>query len=133
MNIELRRYRICPDTIDGRIYIDGGKVCDSAENARHCLPPGTYQIILARSRKHARKMPWIITDQSSRISHRVSLIESGNGVYNLHTGTILVGRYLVPGIVTHSRPAFDALYERIRKNLERGNEVTLTIKTILKS
>lgn len=121
MNIELRRYRIRPDTIDGRIYIDGGKVCDSAENAHHCLPPGEYSIILARIHPKDRKMPIIIADGNPKLSY-------GNGVYNLHNGSILVGRYLVPGIVTHSRPAFDSLYERIRKNLERGNPVTLTIK-----
>lgn len=120
MNIELRRYRIKPETIDGRIYIDGGKVCDSAEKARHCLPPGEYSIILARRHPKDRKMPIIIADGNPKLTH-------GNGVYSLQDGSIILGRYLVPGIVTHSRPAFDALYERIRKNLERGNEVKLTI------
>lgn len=121
MNIELRRFRFKPDTIDGQIYIDGGKVCDCAENAKHALSAGAYGVRLKKSKKYGRKMPSLIADRSS-------LIAIGNGVYALRDTTILVGRYLVPGIVTHSRPAFETLYQRIRKNLERGNAVTLTIR-----
>ena len=33
----------------------------------------------------------------------------------------------MPGIVCNSRRAFDSLCERIRKNLERGNSVSLNI------
>lgn len=120
MNIELRRYRFKPETIDGQIWIDGEKVCGCAENAHHCLPPGEYQIALVKCGRLGRKMPSLITN-------RESLIMPGNGVYNLIDGSIIVGKHLVPGIVTHSRPAFDALYERIRKNIERGNQVTLII------
>lgn len=120
MNIELRRYRFKPNTIDGQIWIDGEKVCGCAENAHHCLPPGVYSIILAKSRKHARKMPWII-------ANRGSWIAIGNGVYNSTDGSIIVGKYICPGCLSHSRPTFDALYDRIRKNLERGSPVTLTI------
>ena len=121
MNIELRRYRFKPETIDGQIWIDGGKVCDSAENARHSLPPGEYSIILARRHPKDRKMPTIIADGKPMLSH-------GNGVYSLQDGSILLGRYLAPGIVTHSRPAFNSLYQRIRKNLERSNKVYLIIQ-----
>ena len=42
-------------------------------------------------------------------------------------GGILLGTSLVPGIVCNSRRAFDSLCERIRKNLERGNSVSLNI------
>lgn len=113
MNIILKRIRHQPQAIDGQIWIEGQKVCDCAENAHHCLPPGRYEIELVKSKKYGRKMP--------------SFIRFGNGVYNLHEPLVLVGKYLVPGCLTHSRSAFDVLYERIRKNIERGNEVTLTI------
>lgn len=75
-------------------------------------------------------MPCIITDQSSRIPYHESRIESGNGVYKRTDGSIIVGKHLIPGILTHSRPAFDALYDRIRKNIERGNSVTLIISNV---
>lgn len=54
-------------------------------------------------------------------------IKVGNSALNLTDCSILVGTYLQPGIVIKSRPMFDALYERIRKNIERGNPVTLVI------
>ena len=123
MNIELRRIRYRPETIDGQIWIDGEKICSSAENARHALPVGTYGIRLKKSKKYGRKMPSLIADRSS-------LIAIGNGVYALKDGCIIVGRHCIPGIVTHSRPAFDALYQRIRKNIERGNPVNITISSI---
>ena len=56
------------------------------------------------------------------------MLKPGNGAYHREDGSIIVGEYLVPGSLKHSKPAFDNLYERIRKNLERGNEVTLTIR-----
>ena len=143
MNIELRRYRIKTDTIDGQIFIDGAKVCDCAENAHHCLPPGEYQIIVHKCRHHARKMPVILpmSDCSAcpklpYVGNNTSMpckciqICPGNGVYNRTDGAILVGKYIAPGCLSHPKSAFDNLYDRIRKNAERGNEITLTITTL---
>lgn len=55
------------------------------------------------------------------------MLKPGNGVYNRTDGSIIVGKYLAPGCLSHPKQAFDMLYERIRKNLERGNVVTLQI------
>lgn len=52
----------------------------------------------------------------------------GNGVYNRTDGAILIGRYLIPGILTKSRDVFDRLYNRIEKTLARNKEVWLIIK-----
>lgn len=120
MNIELRRIRYRLETIDGQIWIEGEKVCDCAENAKHALPAGTYGVRLKKSKKYGRKMP-------SLIAYPESLIAIGNGVYALHDGSIIVGEYIVPGCLSHSRPAFEVLYQRIRKNIERGNAVTIKI------
>ena len=131
MNIELRRNRHRPDTIDGQIRIDGRRVCDCAENAHTALPPGTYSITIVHCRQYARKMPLItpISNQSSVINNRVCpMLCPGNGVYNRTDGAIIVGEYLVPGCLKHPKTAFDNLYDRIRKNLKRGNEVILTIR-----
>ena len=131
MNIELRRNRHRPDTIDGQIRIDGRRVCDCAENAHTALPPGTYSITIVHCRQYARKMPLItpISNQSSVINNRVCpMLCPGNGVYNREDGSIIVGEYLVPGCLKHSKTAFDNLYDRIRKNLKRGNDIMLTIR-----
>ena len=121
MNIELRRIRYLPETIDGQIWIAGEKVCDCVENAKYALPAGIYGVKLKKSKKYGRKMP-------SLTSNPESLIAIGNGVYALHNGIIIVGKYIAPGYLIHSKHAFDALYQRIRKNEERGNQINLTIK-----
>ena len=131
MHILITRYRYKPATIDGQLSIDGIRICDCAENAHTALPPGTYSIAIVPCRQYARKMPLItpISNQSSVINNRVCpMLCPGNGVYNRTDGAIIVGEYLVPGCLKHSRTAFDNLYDRIRKNLKRGNEVILTIR-----
>ena len=131
MHILITRYRYKPATIDGQLSIDGIRICDCAENAHTALPPGTYSIAIVHCRQYARKMPLItpISNQSSVINNRVCpMLKYGNGVYNREDGSILVGEYLVPGCLKHSRFTFDNLYDRIRKNIERGKEVTLTIR-----
>ena len=131
MHILITRHRYKPATIDGQLSIDGIRICDCAENAHTALPPGTYSITIVHCRQYARKMPLItpISNQSSVINNRVCpMLKPGNGVYHRKDGSILVGEYLVPGCLKHSRFTFDNLYDRIRKNLERGKEVTLTIR-----
>ena len=131
MHILITRYRYKPATIDGQLSIDGIRICDCAENAHTALPPGIYSITIVHCRQYARKMPLItpISNQSSVINNRVCpMLKPGNGVYHRKDGSILVGEYLVPGCLKHSRFTFDNLYDRIRKNLQRGKEVTLTIR-----
>ena len=130
MHILITRHRYKPATIDGQLSIDGIRICDCAENAHTALPPGTYSLTIVHCRQYARKMPLItpISNQSSVINNRICpMLKPGNGVYNRKDGSILVGEYLVPGCLKHSRFTFDNLYDRIRKNLQRGKEVTLTI------
>ena len=131
MHILITRHRYKPATIDGQLSIDGIRICDCAENAHTALPTGTYSIAIVHCRQYAHKMPLItpLSNQSSVINNRVCpMLLPGNGVYNRKDGSILVGEYLVPGCLKHSRFTFDNLYDRIRKNLKRGNEVILTIR-----
>lgn len=155
MDIQLRRYRIKPDTIDGQIWIDGMKVCDCAENAHHSLEPGTYQIVVQKCAFRSRKMPLIILSADyqppccdcsqagcvgfNSTPHKggdgggllyCSQLCPGNGVYNRTDGAIIVGKYLTPGCLVHPKTTFDNLFERIRKNIERGNEVNLIISSL---
>ena len=55
------------------------------------------------------------------------MIKPGNGVHNRLDGSILVGKFNTWGAIIHPKDAFDPLYERIRKSLSRGNQVTLTV------
>ena len=164
MNIELRRIRHRPETIDGHIYIDGAKVCDSAENNHFALATGTYPITLVKCHQHARKMPVIkvpnitkfqssnepgtleplepwnpqcetcpklsFVGNNSTMPMICPMLKPGNGVYKRTDGSIIVGRYLAPGCLSHPLDAFHSLYERIRKNIERGNPVQLIISSI---
>ena len=54
-------------------------------------------------------------------------IKAGNSAWHETDGGIIVGQYLQPGVVIKSRPMFEAIYERIRKNIKRGNEVKIII------
>lgn len=56
------------------------------------------------------------------------MLKPGNGVYKREDGSIIVDEYIAPGCLKHPKEAFDTIYDRIRKNVERGNEVTLIIE-----
>lgn len=142
MNIVLKRFRIRPETIDGHIYIDGQKVCDCAENAHHCLKAGTYPLNVVKCKQHGRKMPVLSasTDlkcakckvlecvtNNSTMPRFCPMLCPGNGVYNRKDGSIILGTYLTHGCLTHPKQAFTDFYERIRKSIERGHELTITI------
>ena len=155
MHIHITRHRKKPETIDGQLSIDGIHICDCAENAHTALPPGTYPIAIVPCRQYARKMPVVCVSDSAHANanlpspslslcsscHRrpsvgintklpcvCPMLKPGNGVYHREDGSIIVGEYLVPGCLKHPKTTFDLLYERIRKNIERGSEVTLTIR-----
>ena len=143
MNIILKRIRHRPDSIDGQIWIDGEKVCDCAENANHCLPQGNYQIEVSKCSKHVRKMPIVLPKPDCTNCARLQFVGNntsmpckcvqlcpGNGVHNRTDGSIIVGKYICPGCLSHPKQAFDALYQRIRKNIERNNPVSITITSI---
>lgn len=209
MIIQINRYRYKADSIDGHLFIDGSKICDTAERFSYHIPSGTYSISIVDCPIGARKMPVINLNEgvgcrvqgvgsslvppsqpspcelcqkvnSENINIRLKpwkaidriiqmgidngeledeymakarakesdieakklsgdkrfcqkpmpkcpRITTGNGVFNLTDHSIIVGKYLQPGCVIHSKPAFDTLYERIRKNIERGQKVLLII------
>lgn len=131
MTIEIRRYRIRKETIDGKVYIDGKKVCDCAENARHCLGVGTHRVTHTRCVREDRNIPLIGHSACPHNCQQCNHLAHGNGVYGQRTGSVLLGEFIAPGCVKHSKPAFNALCERIRKSQSRGNEIQLTIKNKL--
>ena len=125
------------------------KVCGTVEREADCLPAGKYRVRIGKCIYHHRKMPFLVPMDSSQcelcckarhsyefgdISAFASLpcamIQPGNGPFTMSRGSILVGEVHAPGFVLKSQPLFTTLYERIKKAVWRGNEVTLEIKEV---
>jgi len=125
------------------------KVCGTVEREADCLPAGKYRVCIGKCIYHHRKMPFLVPMDSSqcelcckaRHSHEFSdisafaslpcaMIQPGNGPFTMSRGSILVGEVHAPGYVLKSHPLFTTLYERIKKAVWRGNEVTLEIKEV---
>lgn len=125
------------------------KVCGTVERAADCLPAGKYRVCIGKCIYHHRKMPFLVPMDSSqcelcckaRHSHEFgdisafaslpcAMIQPGNGPFTMSRGSILVGEVHAPGFVLKSQPLFTTLYERIKKAVWRGNEVTLEIKEV---
>ena len=125
------------------------KVCGTVEREADCLPAGKYRVCIGKCIYHHRKMPFLVPMDSSqcelcckaRHSHEFgdisaftslpcTMIQPGNGPFTMGRGSILVGEVHAPGYVLKSHPLFTTLYERIKKAVWRGNEVTLEIKEV---
>lgn len=129
--------------------IEQVKVCGTVEREADCLPAGKYRVCIGKCIYHHRKMPFLVPLDSSqcelcckaRHSHEFgdisafaslpcAMIQPGNGPFTMGRGSILVGEVHAPGYVLKSHPLFTTLYERIKKAVWRGNEVTLEIKEV---
>ena len=125
------------------------KVCGTVEREADCLPAGKYRVCIGKCIYHHRKMPFLVPMDSSqcelcckaRHSHEFgdisafaslpcAMIQPGTGPFTMSRGSILVGEVHAPGFVLKSQPLFTTLYERIKKAVWRGNEVTLEIKEV---
>ena len=150
MIITIKRIRIKGVAIDGHLYIDGMKVCDCAENAKSCLPVGSYPVVRHKCKQYARFVPVILSGSmcspeslSNQCQHCKKMeycgnnstlpcfcpqIKPGNGIYHREDGSIIVGKYIAPGCLIHPKEPFENLCERLRKLDGRGSEVTLVIE-----
>jgi len=124
MNIELKRYKIQPDTCDGCIYINGKLICDTAEPSQQRLPEGLYRVTFRKHPVYGHRAPHL---QSLTTTASGFLIH-GNGVFHARRNDILLGETCVPGIVLRSMDYFRPLVKRLEKALRRKTGiVTLTI------
>ena len=141
MNIIIKRHQKSPDYIVGHLLIDDEHICHTLENPSSCLPAGSYPVTIVKCRFYNRKMPIVgecgdcskckkpeFVGINTTIPQFCPMLKPGNGVHNRLDGSILVGDCEVPGCILHPRTTFEALYQRIRKSIERGNQVVLTIK-----
>ena len=109
--------------IDGHLYINRKRICDTVEHPARHLPAGTYQITNDQSK---------MSNLKCQISNPESTIpfpfRHGDGALSLKHGEIIVGKHLLPGVVTASLPTYDRLYERLKKAFQRGTPIRLTIR-----
>ena len=94
-----------PWGIDGHLYINRKRICDTVEHPTRHKPNGTYSVEL----------------DNNPFRH-------GDGALASTLGEIIVGNFLLPGVVTASQPTYDRLYERLKKAFQRGTPVRLTIR-----
>lgn len=91
--------------IDGHLYINRKRICDTVEHPTHHLQQGNYHICL----------------DNNPFRH-------GDGALANKQREIIVGKYLLPGVVTQSQATYDRLYERLKKAFQRGTPVRLAIR-----
>lgn len=141
MNIVIKRLFTKGEYTHGSLSIDGNKICSTLENANALVPSGDYQISLIKCKQYSRKMLCLNANapcskcpkqkfvcNNSTLPCYCPMLKPGNGVHNRHDGSIIVGVYNCPGSIFKPRDIFDALYERIRKSISRGNKVILCVK-----
>lgn len=105
MEIVLIRGDKRPWGIDGHLYINRQRICDTVEHPTCHKPNGTYSIEL----------------ETNPFRH-------GDGALASTLGEIIVGQNTMPGLVTQSAATYDRLYERLKKAWQRHTPVRLTIR-----
>ena len=116
MEITLVRSDPKPWGVDGRLKINRQYVCDTVEHPTRHLPEGDYLLgpslsLAAHSDRLALPHPF----------------RHGDGALSAIHGEIIVGKQLLPGVVTASKETYDRLYERLKKAFQRGSSVHLQI------
>lgn len=100
------------------------EVSSSMESSKGLCVLDSSQCELCCKARHSHEFG----DVSAFTSLPCAMIQPGNGPFMMGRGSILVGEVHAPGFVLKSQPLFTTLYERIKKAVWRGNEVTLEIK-----
>ena len=101
-------------------------VASSMESSKGLCVLDSSQCELCCKARHSHEFG----DISAFASLPCAMIQPGNGPFTMGRGSILVGEVHAPGYVLKSHPLFTTLYERIKKAVWRGNEVTLEIKEV---
>ena len=121
MEVVIVRQEPKPWGIDGRLSIGRQYLCDTVEHPRHHLPEGDYIISSLGA----------IGSSFSSAAHSEGNLPSpfrhGDGALASLHGEIIVGKQLLPGVVTASQATYDHLYERLKKAFQRGNTIRLRI------
>ena len=118
MEIQLVRIAHKPWGIDGHLYINRRRICDTVEHPTRHLPAGEYILSpLGAPGSSLSEAPIPIPFP----------FRHGDGALASTKGEIIVGKQLMSGLVTQSQQTYDRLYERLKKAWQRGNSVRLQI------
>ena len=116
MEIIIVRQEHKPWGIDGHLYINRQRVCDTVEHPTRHLPAGEYSVVNDKC-------------QMSNIQCPISMpFRHGDGALSSIHGEIIVGKLALPGLVTQSAETYQRLYERLKKAFQRNTLVRLTIR-----
>ena len=132
MNITLNRDIRTPEFTLGRMALDNGYTCYTAEDAIRdghkvigmtAIPAGRYQVIITLSLRFKRLLP-LLLEVPGFDGVR---IHPGNNAADTE-GCILPGRVRTKDGVGESRLAFDELYRQLVAALDRGEKVWIDIQ-----
>ena len=121
MDIQLVRTNYTQWGVEGHLYINRKRICDTVEHPTRHLPGGDYIISSLGA----------VGSSLSAAAHSEGNLPSpfrhGDGALASLHGEIIVGKQLLPGVVTQSQATYDHLYERFKKAFQRGNTIRLRI------
>ena len=131
MEIQLVRIAHKPWGIDGHLYINRRRICDTVEHPTCRKPSGEYILSpLGAAGSSLSEAPSLGAKGSSLSEAPIPIpfpFRHGDGALASKKGEIIVGKQLMSGLVTHSQQTYDRLYQRLKKAWQRGNTVRLQI------
>lgn len=133
MNLFLQRIAQTPEYTIGRLYIDEKFFCHTLEDAvreekiagKTAIPAGTYQVVVNRSSKFNRDLP-LLLDMPNFEGIR---IHRGNTAKDT-SGCILVGENKIKGKVINSTKYETLLTSILKREMQSGSNISITIGNI---
>lgn len=117
MEIVVVRQEHKPWGIDGHLYINRKRICDTVEHPTRHLPAGQYKL---------SNEPLVKDAATPHTLHHTQITHGDGALAAIH-GEIIVGQSLIPGVVTASQATYDRIYERLKKAFQRGTPVHLKV------
>jgi len=131
MNLLLKRLN---KITEGLLFVDGLLFCGTLEDpwrdlsrqqkvpGETCIPAGAYQVVIDHSARFQKMMPHLLN-----VPHFEGIrIHSGNTRRDTE-GCILLGRHLQEGVISESRATVERFMTVLQNEINRGEEVWLTI------
>ena len=153
MLIEIQRTHVTMEVKESLLRINGERVCDCAEYAPTALAEGIYPLLIHHCRTYQRKMPPIITDDTTVsgwslalmkrcercpsqeiVNHNAKLpcycpmLKIGNGVHRRTDGSVIIGERIVSGSLKHPQGHFNRLIDRLKKAQRRGEQLLVSVR-----
>ena len=117
MDIQLVRTNYTQWGVEGHLYINRKRICDTVEHPKNHLPDGNFELSNDLKDK-GHYTPYTL--------HFTQITHGDGALASLH-GEIIVGKQLLPGVVTQSQSTYDRIYDRFKKAFQRGNTIRLKI------